>query len=366
MIRVLQISADRSARGLLHPGTAAFARQEAYAQRFGHLDIVAFSRRSDGAKKIDAGALRIYPTNSRSSLLYALDASRLARTLPRPDVVTAQDPFETGLTAWWIARRLNASLHIQVHTDFLSPAYARLSLKNRLRVWTAGFVLRRAVGIRTVSQKIKGSIEMKYQLHLEPSISVLPIFFLAQRFRVVGEGRSSELEERFRRFVHKLVVISRLEPEKNVALAIRSFQTAAPTTACLIIVGDGSERQALEKLRNDLGLTDRVFFEGEQNATPYEAFADLVLAPSLYEGFGLVIAEALEAHKPVISMPVGAAREMGAILAADADSFADEVKRWFINGPRTASLNLYMYQNFDDYIRAYCGDIIACAQVKKT
>src|SRR5579863_7885622 len=140
-MRVLQISADRSARGILHSGSAAFLRQEAYAKQLGNLNIIGFSRRSDGVQAIEAGALHIYPTNSSLSLRYGLDAIRIARTVQRPDVVSPQDPFETGLAAWWIARRLKIPLHIQIHTDFLSPEYAKHSFINRIRVLIAGFVL---------------------------------------------------------------------------------------------------------------------------------------------------------------------------------------------------------------------------------
>src|SRR3989344_8998188 len=119
-MRVLQIGSDRSKRGILYPGSPAFKRQEAYARAFGNLDILAFSLRSDGARPIDAGPLRVFPTGAILPLLQAFYAVHIARTVPRPDVVSAQDPFETGMVAWLIAGLLRRPLHIQVHTDFLS------------------------------------------------------------------------------------------------------------------------------------------------------------------------------------------------------------------------------------------------------
>src|SRR3989344_8588200 len=126
-MRVLTISADRSKRGILQRGSSAFVRQEAYAEVFGTFDIIAFSLASDGAEEIDARPLHIIPTNSQSKWFYGWNALQIARTLQKPDVVSAQDPFETGLVAWRVARRFGVPLHIQIHTDFLSPAYAKPS-----------------------------------------------------------------------------------------------------------------------------------------------------------------------------------------------------------------------------------------------
>src|ERR1700691_3064209 len=122
-MRVLQIGADRSRRGILFSGSDAYLRQEAYAKQFGNLDIVGFSRASDGASVSKTDHLAIYPTNSRSRLFYIFDAVRIGKTLPKPSVVSAQDPFEAGLAAYFIANHFNVPLHIQVHTDLFSPEF---------------------------------------------------------------------------------------------------------------------------------------------------------------------------------------------------------------------------------------------------
>src|SRR3989344_1421965 len=153
-MRVLSIGTDRN---LFEEGSASRTRHEAYTQQLGALDIIVFA---NGDRELaHSGALSVIPTNSVSRLLYGFDALRIARKLPKPDVVTVQDPFETGIIGWLIARRLNVSLHVQIHTDFLSPEYARLSTLNRMRVWIAGFVLRRAARVRVVSERVKKTIE---------------------------------------------------------------------------------------------------------------------------------------------------------------------------------------------------------------
>src|SRR3989338_11308195 len=132
-VRVLQVSADRSSRGIFFPERAGRRGQEAYARAIGELFVISFSRVRDGASERVFGTLRIIPTNSYSRFLYILDAYRKARHLPKPDVVSAQDPFETGLAGWLLARHFGVPLPVQIHTDLFSPSYAWHSLSNRVR-----------------------------------------------------------------------------------------------------------------------------------------------------------------------------------------------------------------------------------------
>ena len=76
-------------------------------------------------------------------------------------------------------------------------------------------------------------------------------------------------------------------------------------------------------------LAERVLFEGyvdDQRLSEYYCQADFLLAPSLYESFGLVYLEAMRAALPIIAFAAGAAREIfpsgeahGALLVAASD-----------------------------------------------
>src|SRR5277367_2531785 len=67
-MRILQIGADRSKRGILYPGSSASMRQKAYGEKFGNLDIVGFSLKSDKRVPFEMPHTRVYPTNSFSRL----------------------------------------------------------------------------------------------------------------------------------------------------------------------------------------------------------------------------------------------------------------------------------------------------------
>jgi len=353
-VRVLQIGTDRT---ILDTNSASAARMREYGEDFGSLDIIIFSLRRHNLHEVSLSEhVHVYPTNSFSRALYLFASILIALKLPRPDVISAQDPFETGFIAWIIAVLRGCPLHVQVHTDFLSPEYERHSFLNWLRVLIAGFVLRRAKRIRVVSERIKISLEKKYSLRAP--MTVLPIFVDVERFRNASVEES--LAKRFSEFETKLLVVSRLEPEKNVGLAIRAFAKSALEDSCLIILGEGSEKGKLQRLSEEKGVSKWVFFEGGESPIKYYKIASLVLAPSLYEGYGMVIVEALASGVPVLSTDVGIAREAGAIIAEE-DDFAKAIRTWFESGSRAGELKNYPYKNFDEYAEAYCDDIMSSA-----
>src|SRR5665213_4389435 len=174
-MRVMQIGSDRSKRGILYPDSAASMRQRAYGERFGSLDIIGFSRKSDGRTSFEMPPdTHIYPTNSISKMFYGLDTIRIMRRLVRPEVISVQDPFEAGLLGLLIARIYRLPLHVQVHTDPFSSGFLLHSVTNHVRAILARIVLARATRIRVVSERVKESI--KLQTNTRAAISVLPIF----------------------------------------------------------------------------------------------------------------------------------------------------------------------------------------------
>lgn len=327
-----------------------------YGKYFKSMHIVLMSGKT-GQAPIREGNVTVYPTNSPNKIVRYLDALKIGKTLMSIDIVSSQDPFETGFISLLIARHHKVPLHVQLHTDFLAPEYAAHSFINQLRVLIAGYVIRRAAHVRVVSKDVAAQIKERYGQKL--SVSVLPIYVDLERFRTATIPK--EAIQKFLTFPRRALVVSRFEPEKNVSLAIRSFAEAAPQDACLILLGSGSEYTTLERLVTKLGLDSRVFFEGFVDPAPYYKLSDIVLVSSVYEGYGQVIIEALAAHKPVLSTDVGVARESGAIIAAP-EQFGAALKQWFVSGPKTMELQNYPYPSLDDYVQKYCADI---ASVKK-
>ena len=104
---------------------------------------------------------------------------------------------------------------------------------------------------------------------------------------------------------HSSVVLfcGKLQPWKGPMDLLEAFYKANVTDSYLIFAGDGPLRGSLEQRVAELGIPDRVRFIGfvNQSQLPsvYRA-ADLLVLPSYYEGFGLVVNEAMLCGIPVI------------------------------------------------------------------
>jgi glycosyltransferase involved in cell wall biosynthesis len=94
----------------------------------------------------------------------------------------------------------------------------------------------------------------------------------------------------------RIIVVSRLEPRKNVKDAIEAV-AALPRGAChLEIAGDGSEKAALVQLAKNLGVADIVHFLGrvsEGSLPEVYTGSAIFLTTSNSEGFGLSLLEAM-------------------------------------------------------------------------
>ncbi len=124
--------------------------------------------------------------------------------------------------------------------------------------------------------------------------------------------------------------VTRLREEKGNAYFIEAaaqIASQAPNVY-FILIGDGPLRAQLEQQAERLGIANRVIFTGfVADIPPALAALDVVVIPSLREGFGLALAEAMAAAKPVVASHVGglaelATHEENALLVPPADATA--------------------------------------------
>ncbi|MGA4577328.1 glycosyltransferase family 4 protein [Limisphaera sp. VF-2] len=107
----------------------------------------------------------------------------------------------------------------------------------------------------------------------------------------------------------RLVVVSRLAPNKRVDHAVRALQllVQAGVPAELTVVGGGAEEMRLKQLVQDLGLSPRVRFTGplpESAKNEELRRAHFLLHASVREGWGLNVIEANAMGTPAVVYPV--------------------------------------------------------------
>lgn len=101
----------------------------------------------------------------------------------------------------------------------------------------------------------------------------------------------------------KLVAIGRLIEAKGFDVLIEAFSLLRKNgiEAVLTIVGEGPERNKIEALVSELGLSDRVLLAGYQaNPYPFLEAADIFVLSSRWEGYVNVLIEAMVFNKPTV------------------------------------------------------------------
>jgi glycosyltransferase involved in cell wall biosynthesis len=110
-----------------------------------------------------------------------------------------------------------------------------------------------------------------------------------------------------------LLVVARLDPIKNHALALRAMARLVRECpqARLWLVGDGPERARIEATIRAAGLGHHVSLLGEQRQIPeLLAAADVALLTSHSEGIPLILIEAMASGVPVVATDVGGVSEV--------------------------------------------------------
>lgn len=304
-MRVLVLSTDST---VFQEGSAVARRFRLQAGAVDRLDIIV--PHGPGALVAIAGnaSARGFGLGKVAGFFRTLLASiRIAR----PDVVSVQDPFLIGLLGVIIAGLRKSKLNVQVHTDIFDPHFANHSVANRLKLLLARYVLACADSVRVVHANIKSQLEAS---GIRTEITVLPVFVdLEQIARVPPINRS----QKYPQFKRLILSVARLEAEKGVDDTLRVMKEILKQEpeAGLVILGSGSQKEALASLAQELGIAAQVVFEGYQNPFPYYRAADAMLVTSHYEGYGMNIIEALASGCPVVSLDVGIAGEAGAVIA---------------------------------------------------
>ena len=134
-----------------------------------------------------------------------------------------------------------------------------------------------------------------------------------------------------------LVAVQRVAPEKRVDIIVRAMPSilSKHPRAVLVVAGKGAALEQLKSLAARLGVAPSVHFAGyvpDADLPDYYAAADVFVFHSTYETFGVVLAEAMAAGKPIVSVNSTAISEVisdgtTGILAPplDPESFADKV-----------------------------------------
>jgi len=134
---------------------------------------------------------------------------------------------------------------------------------------------------------------------------------------------------------YKIGTIGRLVPQKDYPTLLSAFSNVLKSipNIDLYVVGEGHLHKDLIELSRSLGIKDKVHWIGKTGyIKEFLSKIDLFILPSKYEGFGLVLLEAMVAKKPVIAANNSAICEVlgktyeGLFSTGDINALAKHIK----------------------------------------
>ncbi|WP_432560105.1 glycosyltransferase family 4 protein [Granulicoccus sp. GXG6511] len=256
-----------------------------------------------------------------------LDAkSRLDRARQLRSVIKATEPHLVHATLFesCLASRLATPRNVPLLNSLVNTSYVPLRMEASGRAIAAKYRLVRLVDRLTAGRAdhfhtLTAAVveEAQQALGIPPGkITVIP---RGRSSTAMGE-RSKERQDRVRSDLglspEDLVVLNvgRQDLQKNQVGLVRSFAEVREQTpnAVLVIAGrEGTSTQEINAQVDALGLCDAVRLLGYRtDVADLMAAADVFAFPSLFEGLGSVLVEALALGLPIVASDVPAIREV--------------------------------------------------------
>jgi glycosyltransferase involved in cell wall biosynthesis len=163
----------------------------------------------------------------------------------------------------------------------------------------------------------------------------------------LGSTSASEVTKNSGEFV--IGTIGRLVPQKDYPTLISAFNYLLNEfpLATLVILGDGYLQPRLEEFVDKLKISDKVNFLGKRpDVESFLHTLDLFVLASKYEGFGLVLLEAMAQKVPIVASNNSAIPEVlgpnhpGLAQTGDAKDFSEKMKKLLLIPGRRKALEI--------------------------
>lgn len=231
---------------------------------------------------------------------------RLAKKLDL-DIIHTQTEFSMGIMGVMAARKLQIPVVHTYHTWYENYIHyilnGHLVSKAAVRAYTRFFcsLVQQVISPSEMIKEVLTSYRITQPITVIPTGVALP--------DPLEESRIQNLRERLGLGDDHLMLLSvnRIAQEKNLDTLIQWMPEVLHLVpkARLVLVGDGPEKESLEKLTHSLGLDEEVQFTGmipHEEVQAYYQAADLYCNLSVTETQGITFIEALANGLPLIAM----------------------------------------------------------------
>lgn len=252
--------------------------------------------------------------------IYNLDlASPVSRTRLkylrefRPDIIHVHNEFSIGLSGMAIAKILKVPLVYTLHTMYDDYIYyiapkPLISLTKKLSHRYFRMFPQNAAVVTGPSKKCQ---EYTYEIGSDKKVEVIPNPVELDAFapQTSTPQQRAQIREQYHIPQDATVAcfVGRLGREKSVDVLLRFWaQEMKPQDNMrLLIIGDGPEKEPLEQLAQQLGITDTVVFTGKvlhPDLPPYVHTCDIYVTASLSDTNSISMLEGMAGGLPVLQL----------------------------------------------------------------
>jgi glycosyltransferase involved in cell wall biosynthesis len=238
---------------------------------------------------------------SRYYLIFKFLRLRKLISKINPDIVHCHMPPAELFTRLALIGNSSIPLVTSKHND---EPFAKIAFWRKLASWTAA----RAHKIICISEAVKAYVADWIPEVQRGKLKLIYYAVDVERFETASPAADINLQNNF-----VIGTVARLTKQKSLHTLIRAFSEFKKKVpeAKLVIVGIGELEQELRKLTEDLKVAESIVWAGKRSDIPsvMKTF-DVFALTSVYEGFGLVLLEAMAAGIPVIASNVSAIPEV--------------------------------------------------------
>jgi glycosyltransferase involved in cell wall biosynthesis len=255
--------------------------------------------------------------------------------LPRAELLFALSQSKLR----WITTRHNSEPFLPNGPSIFSPILSRL-------------VLRKCSTVISITEAVQSYLQRSNEVGNYKKLRVIRYGFSRVKSINYQGAKKSDIHNPLR-----LVTISRLVPQKDIETMLKTCAVLKSKRVefNLKIIGEGFLRRDLERLAQDLGVEKDVDFLGRlEDPSQILANSDIFLLTSLYEGFGLVLLEAMQEHLPMVvcanqaTIEVLGEKYLGLTIAKDAEAIAQKIISLQDSDLRKEAIS-YLDSRLEDY-----------------
>ncbi len=241
-----------------------------------------------------------YPNKLHNGSIRILGRPRLDRLTPDSKLQTLDIFFAPNLNFTALSRKTKFILTIHDLSFLLFPKFSTAKQYWWHKIIAPKNQCERADTILTPSENTKRDIVDYYKISPE---KIKVIYPGVKQFPNSG-FRTAEIKKKYNLPESYILFLGTIEPRKNIIGLIEAFEKITSNIYLIIAGAPGWKNEEIFERAKKSSRNDKIKFIGfvEPNDKPaLYAGAELFIYPSLYEGFGFPVLEAMAADTPVIT-----------------------------------------------------------------